>query len=47
MAGVSYASVIGSSMYEMVCTKLDIAHIVGAVSGFIANSGEQHWEAVN
>ncbi|KAE8661431.1 putative WRKY transcription factor 4 [Hibiscus syriacus] len=32
MVKVSYASVIGSLMYAMVCTRPDIAHVVGAIS---------------
>jgi hypothetical protein len=46
MAKVPYASTIGSLMYAMVCTRLDIAHAVGAVSRFMTNPGKQHWEAV-
>ena len=41
-----YASVIGSLMYAMVCTRLDIAHVVGVVSRFMSRPGKQHWEAV-
>ena len=41
-----YASVIGSLMYAMVCTRLDIAHLVGVVSRFMSRPGKQHWEAV-
>ena len=41
-----YASVIGSLMYAMVCTRLDIAHVVGVVSKFMSRPGKQHWEAV-
>ena len=33
-------------MYVMVCTRPDIAHIVGVVSGYMANPGKEHWEAV-
>ena len=29
MSHVPYASVVGSLMYAMVCTRLDIAHVVG------------------
>uniref|UniRef100_A0A3Q7HML1 Retrovirus-related Pol polyprotein from transposon TNT 1-94 n=1 Tax=Solanum lycopersicum TaxID=4081 RepID=A0A3Q7HML1_SOLLC len=32
MALVPYASVVGSLMYAMVCTRPDIAHAVGVVS---------------
>ncbi|GJV78178.1 phytochrome-interacting factor7 [Tanacetum coccineum] len=46
MAKVPYASVVGSVMYAMVCTRPDIAHAVGVVSRFMSNLGREHWEAV-
>ncbi|RVW50266.1 Retrovirus-related Pol polyprotein from transposon TNT 1-94 [Vitis vinifera] len=46
MSKVPYASAIGSLMYAMVCTRLDIAHAVGVVSRFMSRPGKQHWEAV-
>ncbi len=46
MARVPYASTIGSLMYAMVCTRLDISHAVGVVSRYMSNPGKQHWEAV-
>ena len=46
MAKVPYASAIGSLMYAMVCTRLDIAHAVGVVSRYMSNSSKQHWEVV-
>ncbi|GJW41309.1 hypothetical protein Tco_0067154 [Tanacetum coccineum] len=46
MAKVPYASAVGSVMYIMVCTRLDIAHAVGVVSRFMSNLGREHWEAV-
>lgn len=36
---VSYASVVGSFMYAMVCTRKDIAHVVVIVSRFLSNPG--------
>lgn len=33
-------------MYVMVCTRLDIGHVVGVVSRFMSNPGKAHWEAV-
>ncbi|CAM8987567.1 unnamed protein product [Rhodiola kirilowii] len=47
MQKTSYASAIGSLMYAMVCTRPDIAHVVGVVSRFMGNPGKKHWEAVN
>jgi len=46
MANIPYASAIGSLMYAMVCTRPDIAHVVGVVSRFMSNPGREHWEAV-
>ena len=45
MSKVLYASAIGSLMYAMVCTRLDIAHAVG-VSRFMSRPEKQHLEAV-
>jgi len=33
-------------MYAMVCTRPDIAHLVGVVKRFFANLRKQHWQAV-
>ena len=46
MSKVPYASAIGSLMYDMVCTRPNIAHIVEVVSRFMSRPGKQHWEAV-
>ena len=43
---VPYASAIGSLMYAMVCTRPDIAHVVGVVNRFMSKAGKQHQEAV-
>lgn len=37
MENVSYASAVGSLMYVMMCTRLDIAYVVGLVSGCLTN----------
>ncbi|KAM7461045.1 hypothetical protein LguiA_029166 [Lonicera macranthoides] len=46
MAQVPYASAVGSLMYAMVCTRLDIAQAVSIVSRYMANPGKPHWQAV-
>ena len=46
MTLVPYASVVGSLMYAMVCTRHDIAHAVGVVSRYMANPRKEHWEAM-
>ncbi len=46
MSRVPYASGFGSLMYAMVCTRPDIAQVVGVLSRFMANPGRIHWDAV-
>ena len=46
MSKVPYASAVGSLMYVMVCTKLDIAHAVGVVSRYMSHLGIEHWNVV-
>ena len=46
MQRVPYAFVVGSLMYAMVCTRPDIAHVVGTVSRFMSNLGREHWNAM-
>ena len=45
MRKVPYTSAIGNLIYVMVCTRPDIAHIMGVVSKFMSRPGKQHWEA--
>lgn len=40
------AFTIGSLMYAMVCTRPNIAHVMGVVCRYISNLGKQHWEVV-
>ena len=46
MESVSYASAVGSLMYTMVCTRIDLAHAIGVVSRYLSNPGREHWNAV-
>jgi len=46
MSRVPYACVVGSLMYAMVCTHLDIAHVVSVLSHFVLKPGKEHWKAV-
>eukprot|EP00253_Pinus_taeda_P005294 PITA_05294 len=46
MSKVPHASIVGSLMYAMVCTRPDIAHAVGVVSRYMNNLGKEHWMAV-
>jgi hypothetical protein len=42
MSKVPYASAVGYLMYAMVCTRPNLAHVVGVVSKHMANLGKQH-----
>ena len=46
MTKVSYASTVGSLMYAMVCTRPDMAQVVGVISRFMNNPRKGHWEVV-
>ena len=46
MDSVTYASVVGSLMYDMVGSRPDLAFAVGLVSRFVSKPSREHWEAV-
>jgi hypothetical protein len=46
MSHVLYASVVGSLMYAMVYTRLDIAHAVGVLRRYMSKPGKEHWTTV-
>ena len=46
MSIIPYLSVVGSLMYDMVCTLPDISHAIGVVSRFLENPDKAHWEVV-
>ncbi|GKE94248.1 retrovirus-related pol polyprotein from transposon TNT 1-94 [Tanacetum coccineum] len=46
MSKIPYANAVGSLMYLMVYTRLDIAYAVSVVSRYLRNLGKNHWEAV-
>ena len=46
MSRIPYASAIGSIMYAMLCTRLDVAHALSMTSRFQQDPGENHWTAV-
>ena len=46
VAQVEYASVIGSLMYAMHCTRPDIAFVVCKLLRFTKNPGVMHWKAI-
>ena len=41
-----YASTVGSSVYVLMCTRLDLANTVGVLSKFQSNLGKSHWQGV-
>ena len=46
MKAVPYASAVGSLMYAMLCTRPDTCFVVGMVSKYQSNPGQEHWTAV-
>ena len=43
MKSIPYASAVGSLIYAMLCTRLDIYYVVGVMSRFQSNPGPNHW----
>ena len=43
---VPYSFVIGNLIYVIVCTRPDIAYVVGVVSRVFSNPRKDHWEDV-
>jgi hypothetical protein len=46
MSKVPYSSDVGSLMYSMVCSRLDLSYAMSLVSRYMANPGITHWEVV-
>lgn len=46
MEKVPYDFTVGSLLYAMACTRLDIAHAIDSVSRLLANPDKEHWQAV-
>jgi hypothetical protein len=46
MSLVPYVSVVGSLMYEMVCTRSDISHAVGVLSRYMSKLEKKHWTTI-
>ena len=46
MSHVPYASTVGSIMYVMVCTRLEISHAISVVSKYMDHPQKIHWQAV-
>jgi hypothetical protein len=46
MSRVPYASAVGSLIFVMVCTRPDIAQVVGAASRYMTNPSIEHWNTI-
>jgi hypothetical protein len=46
MSKVPYSSVVGSLMYDMVCSRPDLSYAMSLVSRYMANPGKEHWNVV-
>ena len=46
MSKVPYSSTIKILMYSMVCTRPDIAHVVGFVRTYMNNTCKEHWREI-
>ncbi len=46
MVKVPYQQAVGSLMYAMLCTRLDLAYLISVLSQHIANPSLEHWIAV-
>ncbi|XP_051133281.1 secreted RxLR effector protein 161-like [Andrographis paniculata] len=44
MRDIPYASAVGSLMYAQVCTRPDIAYVVGILGRYQSNPGVDHWK---
>ena len=45
MRTIPYSSLVGSLMYAQVCTRPDIAFVVGMLGRYLSNPRRQHWKA--
>jgi hypothetical protein len=46
MRVIPYASAIGSIMYAMICTHLDVSYALSATSMYQSNYDDAHWTIV-
>ena len=45
MKAFPYSSVVGSLMYAQVCTRPNIAFVVGVLGRYLSDHGQSHWKA--
>ena len=46
ISSISYALMVGSIMYAMLCTRPDVSYAIGIISRFQVDPGEDHCKAV-
>ena len=46
MSCVPYASVVGSLMYDMVCTRPNLAQAISLVSKYMGRLRKEHWQTI-
>lgn len=46
MERIPYASMVGSVMYTMVCSRPDLAYAVSMISRYMSCPGKPHWQAI-
>jgi hypothetical protein len=46
MSHVPYASAVCSLMYAIICTRPNIAHVVGVLSRYMSKPGKEHWKII-
>ena len=46
MSKIPYALAVGSIIYAMMCTKLNVVYSLGVVSRYQSDLGENHWKVV-
>ncbi|MCI40217.1 retrovirus-related Pol polyprotein from transposon TNT 1-94, partial [Trifolium medium] len=44
MESTSYASGVGSIVYDMGCSRPDLSYAISVVSRFMAHPGQVHWQ---
>ena len=46
MDKIPYASTVGSIIYAQVCTRPDIAYVIGMLGRYQSNPGIDHWKTI-
>lgn len=46
MKKITYSSVVGCTIYAIVCSRPDLTYGIRVVNRFMANLGKHHWHAV-